>query len=92
MAPHGYNFVSIDEAAEILKVHRNTIYRAIREGTIPHIKIGSQFRIPCSYFSVGKSDTEDSTPTPIKDNIEELTKDEKTILDGTDDDYLKLAL
>jgi excisionase family DNA binding protein len=34
------------EAAELIGVGKNRIYRAIRENQIPHVKIGAQYKIP----------------------------------------------
>ncbi len=39
------DMVTRKEAAEILKISRNTMYRLLREGTIPARKVGAQWRI-----------------------------------------------
>lgn len=41
----GRDTISIDEAAEILDVHRVTIYRMIRKKQFPAIKLMSRVRI-----------------------------------------------
>ena len=38
-------FYTIDEAAEILCVHRNTIYALVRSKKIEHYRVGNQIRI-----------------------------------------------
>lgn len=38
-------FYTVPEAAEILRVHENTIYRLIRSKQIEHYKVGVQIRI-----------------------------------------------
>lgn len=38
-------FYTVPEAAEILRVHENTIYRLIRSKKIEHYKVGVQIRI-----------------------------------------------
>lgn len=38
-------FYTVPEAAELLRVHENTIYRLIRSKKIEHYKIGVQIRI-----------------------------------------------
>ena len=38
-------FYTIDEAAEILRVHRNTIYTLVRSKQIEHYRVGTQIRI-----------------------------------------------
>ena len=38
-------FYTIDEAAEILRVHRNTIYTLVRTKQIEHYRVGNQIRI-----------------------------------------------
>lgn len=40
-------FYTTEEAAALLKVHEDTIRKAIADGTLPHIKLGPKtFRIP----------------------------------------------
>lgn len=38
-------FYTIPEAAELLRVHENTLYRLVRARKIEHYKIGVQIRI-----------------------------------------------
>ena len=38
-------FYTVPQAAELLQVHENTIYRILRAGKIEHYKIGVQIRI-----------------------------------------------
>lgn len=38
-------FYTVPEAAELLRVHENTIYRLIRSKKIEHYKVGVQIRI-----------------------------------------------
>jgi excisionase family DNA binding protein len=39
-------FLSVDEAAELLRVNRKTLYKAIEEGEIPGVlKVGRSIRI-----------------------------------------------
>ena len=38
-------FYTAAQAAELLQVHENTIYRLLRAGKIEHYKIGVQIRI-----------------------------------------------
>lgn len=38
-------FYTVPEAAKILRVHENTIYRLVRDKRIEHYKVGSQIRI-----------------------------------------------
>lgn len=39
------DFLTIQEVAEILKVHTNTAYKLCREGTLPAVKIGKEWRV-----------------------------------------------
>lgn len=39
-------FLSVAETAALLRVGVGAIYGAVREGTIPHLKIGRKIRIP----------------------------------------------
>lgn len=38
-------FYTVTEAAELLRVHENTIYKLIRSRQIEHYKVGAQIRI-----------------------------------------------
>ena len=38
-------FYTIDEAEELLRVHRNTIYALVRSKQIEHYRVGNQIRI-----------------------------------------------
>lgn len=38
--------ITVDEAAEILRISRNSAYEAVRRGQIPSIRIGRLLRIP----------------------------------------------
>ncbi|EGD51739.1 DNA binding domain protein, excisionase family [Thermoanaerobacter ethanolicus JW 200] len=39
-------FYTVKEVAELLKVNIHTVYRWVREGRLPAIKIGDLVRIP----------------------------------------------
>lgn len=39
-------FLTVEETAQLLRVHKNTIYRWVREGRLPSTRIGKQWRIP----------------------------------------------
>ncbi len=39
-------FLSVEEVAALLKVHRNTVYRWCQEGRIPALRFGKHWRIP----------------------------------------------
>jgi excisionase family DNA binding protein len=39
-------YYSMDEAAEILSIHRNTVKNRIKAGELEAVKIGRQWRIP----------------------------------------------
>lgn len=45
MADFDKAFYTVPEAAEVLRVHENTIYRLVRERKIEHYKVGAQIRI-----------------------------------------------
>lgn len=50
-------FVSPEVAARVLRVNLNTLYRALRDNDVPHIKIGRDYRIPLEFLGV--------TPEPV---------------------------
>lgn len=41
-------FYTVPQAAELLQVHENTIYRLVKAGKIEHYKVGQQIRIAAS--------------------------------------------
>ena len=36
--------MTVDEVALYLRIHRSTVYRLVRAGVIPGVKVGSQWR------------------------------------------------
>nr|CDL65510.1 unnamed protein product [uncultured bacterium] len=40
-----HDFYTVPEAAELLRVHENTIYTLVRSKQIEHYRIGNQIRI-----------------------------------------------
>ncbi len=48
MSDFAKDFYTVEETAELLKVHVNTIYNMTRTGKIAYYKIGKQKRIPTS--------------------------------------------
>lgn len=44
----GEKMYTIDEAAEILRMNRFTVWRRCRDGSIRALQIGRQWRIPAS--------------------------------------------
>lgn len=44
-------FLTIEEVAHILKMHTNTVYKMCRDGKLPSVKIGKEWRIDKSRFA-----------------------------------------
>lgn len=44
-------FLKIHEVAQILKMHTNTVYKMCREGSLPCVKIGKEWRIDRAKFA-----------------------------------------
>jgi excisionase family DNA binding protein len=40
-----FNFLTLEEAAAVLKVSKRTLHRLIKEKKMPAVKIGNQWRI-----------------------------------------------
>ena len=38
-------YLTTEEAAKLLKLHRDTVRRLIRERKLPYVKVGSQYRL-----------------------------------------------
>lgn len=65
-------FYSVDEIAEMLKIHPKTIQRYIREGKLKASKVGKSWRVSghdLSTFTEGSSDN--STAPPVLGDIAE---------------------
>ena len=45
------DYLTIHEAAEILKAHTNTVYKMCRQGVLPAVKIGKEWRIHSEKFA-----------------------------------------
>lgn len=45
MAVPTYTWVSVDEAAQALDIHRDTMLRIVRSGELPAIRVGGRWRI-----------------------------------------------
>ena len=54
-------FYTVPEAAKILRVHENTIYRLIKNKRIEHYKVGRQIRIAASELEKLKVPAENSS-------------------------------
>ena len=46
MADGGSRLLTVQEAAELLRISPNTCYELIRQGRIPHIRLGMRILIP----------------------------------------------
>jgi excisionase family DNA binding protein len=44
-APDNAGLMTIEEAADYLRFHASTVYRLARQGAIPAVKVGKQWRI-----------------------------------------------
>ena len=44
------SFISVSEAADILRMQRKTVYAAISRGEIPAVKVGRRYLIPQSWL------------------------------------------
>lgn len=53
--------VTVDEAATMLRINKHTLYRAVRRGEVPTVRIGRYVRIPVTFL--GLEPPEVSTPT-----------------------------
>lgn len=42
--------MTVDEAAALIGVSRNTLYEAIRRGEVPHLRMGRRIIIPKARF------------------------------------------
>jgi len=54
--PSAPEFIRVSEAARVLDVNRNTIYRGIDAGLIPAVKVGGRvYRIPAAWLEAAKA-------------------------------------
>lgn len=61
-------FYTVEEAAQLLRVHVNTVYRLIRSKKLEHYKVGAQIRISAEELERLK--------VPAESNENDLTKEE----------------
>lgn len=38
--------ISVDDAARALGIHRNSAYKAVKNGDIPSVRVGSRYVVP----------------------------------------------
>ena len=57
---------TVSEAAEILRVQRDTVYNLIKRGDLPAIRMGRTIRIPESAFRVTENTAPEKRETPDK--------------------------
>lgn len=48
-------FATIEEAAAMLGVSRNTCYTAVKKGQIPTVRIGGRNFVPLAFFEASKT-------------------------------------
>ena len=65
MADFERAFYTIPEAAEILRVHENTLYNLVRKKKIEHYKVGVQIRIAAAELELLKvpAERDENDPT-----------------------------
>ncbi len=57
-----FRFLTLDEAAKILKVSRRTIFRLLQQNNLPALKVGGQWRISERKFREWLEDKEKPLP------------------------------
>ena len=57
-------FLSPRQAAELLNVTRDTVYRLIRSGQLPSVRVGGQLRIPKRTLASRLAETRGGWPLP----------------------------
>jgi hypothetical protein len=53
-----HQFCSPTEARHVLRIGRNAVYNAIRNGEVPHILIGGVIKVPVSWLKTQAGITE----------------------------------
>ena len=56
--------MTADEVAELLRVHRSTIYRLLKTGQIPFFRMGSDYRFSRQAIDEWRKSQEDPPPPP----------------------------
>ncbi len=68
-------FLTIQEVAQILKTHTNTVYKMCREGSLPCVKIGKEWRIDRAKFAkFMESGTKQKMEDPLHGFISDALK------------------
>jgi excisionase family DNA binding protein len=44
--PDDVKVLTVDEVAQLLRVHRNTVYDCVNDGTIPALRLGRRIVVP----------------------------------------------
>jgi len=55
-------FLSPAEVADTLRVSTATVYRRLKAGELPHVRIGSQYRIPAAAVEASLTPNQPSDP------------------------------
>ena len=70
--PPASQFLTVAETCKVLRLGRDTVYRALHTREIPSIRIGNQFRIPRGaldslWHSGGGTDSDECDELPERD-------------------------
>lgn len=59
-------YATIQTVADALDVHYNTVYRAVRDGRLPAVRLGRAVRIKVSDLERLREDLAPTSPAPIR--------------------------
>ena len=81
------NYLTIEEIAELLSVSKKTVYKMVKEGSIPFIKVGKQYRF--DFLEVIDSMKKGRTPILERIKLMENTYKKRLLFAGFLTDMLK---
>jgi excisionase family DNA binding protein len=58
--------MTVDEVAELLRIHRSTLYRLVKTGKFPHFRMGSDFRFQREAIDVWRRAQEEKQGAPSR--------------------------
>lgn len=63
------HYLKPSDIARRLSVHRSYVYNLIKDGTLPHIRIGKAVRVPAAAFETFVRSREEESPRSAKETV-----------------------
>ena len=60
--------LSVSETAQLLGISKASVYQLVREGTLPHIRVGRRLLIPAEQLEMWIAASSDANPRTAEEN------------------------